>query len=217
MDRRTKASLNRDKAIRLQAQWGIDALQVRYSDDGHWYATLTRFPAALLDARGYLRFATEQDYRRAPISIGKQISVRKPGISAVPGYVQVSASEPPVVLDVDIHSIAVNEGQRRLVRHLQRERKRTIVRMKKARAASLDCEVCGFHSGAHTEPARQSIAKFITWCRCRRQTMKPRPVCREPRRRSARHLPPRHPSAQSALRDGRRPENAREMGSANGV
>ena len=40
MDRRTKASLNRDKAICLQAQWGIDARQVRYSDDGHWYATL---------------------------------------------------------------------------------------------------------------------------------------------------------------------------------
>jgi 5-methylcytosine-specific restriction endonuclease McrA len=147
MDRRTKASLNRDKATRLQAQWGIDARQVRYSDDGHWYATLTRFPAALLDARGYLRFATEQDYRRAPISIGKQISVRKPGISVVPGYVQVRAAEPPVVVDVDIHSVAVNEGQRQLVQHLQRERKRTIVRMKKARAASFDCEVCGFSFG----------------------------------------------------------------------
>jgi len=36
MDRRTKATVNRDKAIRLQAQWGIDAQQVRYSDDGHW-------------------------------------------------------------------------------------------------------------------------------------------------------------------------------------
>jgi len=147
MDRRTKATLNRDKAIRVQAQWGIDARQVRYSDDGHWYATLTRFPAALLDARGYLRFATERDYRRAPISIGKQIRVRKPGISAVPGYVQVGASEPAVALDVDIHSVAVNEGQRRLVRHLQRERKRTIVRMKKKQAASLDCEVCGFSFG----------------------------------------------------------------------
>jgi hypothetical protein len=147
MDRRAKASLNRDKAIRLQAQWGIDALQVRYSDDGHWYAGLTRFPAALLDARGYLRFATEQEYRRAPISIGKQVSVRKPGISAVPGYVQVSGTEPAAVLDVDIHSVAANEGQQRLVQHLQRERKRTIVRMKKARAASLDCEVCGFSFG----------------------------------------------------------------------
>lgn len=144
MDRRTKATLNRDKAARLQAQWGIDARQVRYSDDGHWYATLTRFPAALVDAHGYLRFATEHEYRRAPISIGKQISVQKPGISAVPGYVRLGSSEPSVELDVDIHSVAVNEGRRRLVQHLQRERKRTIVRMKKKQAASLDCEVCGF-------------------------------------------------------------------------
>jgi len=144
MDRRTKATLNRDKAVRLQAQWGVDAQQVRYSDDGHWYATLTRFPAALLDAHGYVRFATELDYRRAPLSIGKEISVRKPGISALPGYVRVDSTEQPITLDVDIHSAAVNEGQRRLVQHLQRERKRTIVLMKKRRAPSLDCEVCGF-------------------------------------------------------------------------
>jgi hypothetical protein len=147
MDRRTKAALNRDKAERLCARWGVDAKQARYSDDGHWYATLTRFPAALVDAHGYLCFANEEEYRRAPISIGKQISVRKPGISALPGYVHVGSSEPTVSVDVDIHAKVVEEGGRRLVLHLQRERNRRVVLRKKKQAASLDCEVCGFSFG----------------------------------------------------------------------
>lgn len=61
VDRRTKATLNREKALHLREAWEVDASQVRYSDDGHWYATLARFPAALFDAHGYVRFATEND------------------------------------------------------------------------------------------------------------------------------------------------------------
>lgn len=94
MDRRTKATLNRDKALRFNEAWGVGAVQVRYSDDGHWYATLAQFPAALFDARGYVLFATEEEYRASPhISVGKQISVPKPGISAIPGYVRVADSD----------------------------------------------------------------------------------------------------------------------------
>jgi hypothetical protein len=144
MDRRTKASLNRDKAIRLNEAWGVGAAQVRYSDDGHWYASLARFPAALFDAHGYVLFATEE-YRTSPhLRVGKQISVPKPGISAIPGYVRVAASDASPNLDVDIHTVAATEGRRRLVLHLQRERNQTVVRNKKKQAASLDCEVCGF-------------------------------------------------------------------------
>jgi len=145
MDRRTKATLNRDKAVRLNETWGVGAAQVRYSDDGHWYATLARFPAALFDAHGYVLFATEQEYRSSPhINIGKQISVPKPGISAIPGYVRVADSDSTPGPDVDIHTLAATEGRRRLVLHLQRERNQTVVRNKKKQAASLDCEVCGF-------------------------------------------------------------------------
>ena len=145
MDRRTKATQNRDKAVRLNEAWGVGATQVRYSDDGHWYATLQRFPAALFDAHGYLLFPTKADYETSPhVSIGKQISVRKPGIAAVPGYVRVADSDASPSLDVDIHSVAASEGRRRLVVHLQRERNQTVVRNKKGQAASLDCEVCGF-------------------------------------------------------------------------
>jgi len=145
MDRRTKATLNRDKAVRLNEAWGVGAAQVRYSDDGHWYATLARFPAALFDAHGYVLFATEEDYRTSPhISVGKQISIPKPGISAIPGYVRVADSDASPNLDVDIHTVAATEGRQRLVLHLQRERNQTVVRNKKKQAASLDCEVCGF-------------------------------------------------------------------------
>ena len=148
MDRRAKAALNRAKADRLSREWGVHAAQARYSHDGHWYATLTRFPAALFDAHGYVLFATEGEYRTPPhISIGKEISVRRPGISGIAGYVRVITSDGSPGIDVDIHEFAATEGRRRLVLHLQRERKGTVVRNKKKHAASLDSEVCGFSFG----------------------------------------------------------------------
>ncbi|MDQ3497115.1 MAG: HNH endonuclease [Actinomycetota bacterium] len=145
MDRRTKASLNRDKAVRLNEAWGVGAVQARYSDDGHWYASLARFPAALFDAHGYVLFATEEEYQTSPhIRVGKQISVPKPGISAIPGYVRVADSDASPSLDVDIHTVAATEGRRRLVLHLQRERNQAVVCDKEKQTASLDCQVCGF-------------------------------------------------------------------------
>ena len=145
MDRRAKATENRDRAKRLNEIWGVGADQVRYSDDGHWYATLARFPAALFDANGYVLFATEQEYRSSPhLSIGKQISVPRPGISAMPNYVRLPVGEATPNRDLDIHTLAASEGRRRLVLHLQRERSQAVVRNKKSLAMSLDCEVCGF-------------------------------------------------------------------------
>ncbi len=145
MDRRAKAILNRDKAGRLNTEWNVGAVQSRYSNDGHWYATLAHFPAALFDANGYVFFATKEEYQNSPhLRIGKQISIQKPGISAIPNYVSVVDSNLSPDLDVDIHSVTVTEGQRRLVLHLQRERKPSIIRKKKAQATSLDCEICGF-------------------------------------------------------------------------
>jgi len=66
IDRRTKATQNRDKAVRLNDAWGVGAVQARYNDDGHWYATLERFPAALFDAHGYVLFGTEKGYQSSP-------------------------------------------------------------------------------------------------------------------------------------------------------
>jgi hypothetical protein len=156
VDRRAKAALNRDKAARLNAAWGVGAVQARYSEDGHWYATLERFPAALFDANGFVLFPTKTDYQESPhLSIGKQISIPKPGISGIPGYVRVPASEPSPWTDVDLHGVEASEGGQRLVQHLQRERNRTIVRQKKRSASSLDCEICGFSfAGAYGDAAR---------------------------------------------------------------
>ena len=64
-----------------------------YIHDGRWYHPLKRFPGALFDRNGYILFETETDFRNCPhFSIGKDVSVPKPGISAVPGYVRVVGS-----------------------------------------------------------------------------------------------------------------------------
>ena len=147
-DRRAKAALHMYEAPRLNEAWRVGAVQARYSHDGHWYATLARFPAALFDANGYVLFATKEEYRSSPhLRIGKQITVPKPGISGIPGYVRVNDRDAPHTLDVDIHPGGGAEGHRRLVYHLQRERNKTVVKAKKKQAASLDCEICGFSFG----------------------------------------------------------------------
>lgn len=53
--------------------------------------------------------------------------------------------------DVDLHEGIVEigvEGRKRLVMHLRRERNRALVGRKKASAASLACEICGFDSAS---------------------------------------------------------------------
>lgn len=148
MDRRTKAALNRDKAPRLMAAWNKPVAQARYSDGGHWYAPLNRFPAALVDANGYLLFDSEHEYRSSPhLALGKQISVPKPGISAVPGYVRMLEPVEALAVDIDVHEYEGTEGGKRLLVHLSRERDRRLVIQKKKSSPSLACEVCGFSFG----------------------------------------------------------------------
>jgi len=145
MDRRTKATQHRDRARILNEQWKVGATQYRYNDDGHWYALLERFPAALFDPAGYLLFPTEEIYKTSPhIRRGKQISVPKPGISGVPGYILMLERMVTPLPDPDIHDAGEIEGRRKLVTHLRRERNRTLVERKKKQAVSLNCEACGF-------------------------------------------------------------------------
>ena len=145
MDRRVKAALHRDKGPRLNEQWQVGAVQSRYHEYGYWYATLTRFPAALFDASGYVVFANKTEYQTSPhLQIGKQIGVSRPGISAIPGYVRMLDAKTDNFDDVDIHDHGVTEGSRQLVFHLARERKQSLVLRKKKSAASLNCEACKF-------------------------------------------------------------------------
>lgn len=75
---------------RFCAMHGIQVRQARYHVDGTWYARLSRFPAALCDAHGYVRFNTERDFLECPyLPIGKQVGVPNGGISAIPGYRRV--------------------------------------------------------------------------------------------------------------------------------
>lgn len=74
---------------KLSAAYGIDAKQSLYSANGTWYGKPSRFPLALWDPHGYVRFATEEDYLRSPyLQRGRELNIPN-GISGIPGYHQV--------------------------------------------------------------------------------------------------------------------------------
>jgi len=162
-----KASRHRGEAARLNEVWCVGAAQARYSDDGHWYATLSRFPAALFDPSGYLYFATEEDYLTAPIKIGKQISVPKPGICALSGYVRFTDSSTlPASTSISIpiiDEVSATEGRELLRLHRLRERRTHLVARKKRsvyfEAGRLACEVCGFDFAAVYGPLGEGFAE----------------------------------------------------------
>jgi 5-methylcytosine-specific restriction protein A len=149
----------------LNDLWKVGAVHALYIHDGHWYHHLKRFPGALFDRNGYVVFKTEQEFLISPhLNIKKQVSIPKPGISAIPGYVRVVPSSKisspfdAPALDVDIHATAPSwlEGRQRLVQHLERERNQTLVRKKKKHASSLRCEACAFSfSAAYGECAAE--------------------------------------------------------------
>ncbi len=167
MHSRINAALNREKAARLNETWRVGAVQVRYSFGGHWYAKLERFPAALFDPHGYLYFATEEEYRAAPISIGKQISVPKPGISALPGYVRVVSSAPANTSDAGFgfraNEPSAAEGRELLRVHRSRERNQRLVARKKrdvlAETGRLACEACDFDFAEAFGPLGEGFAE----------------------------------------------------------
>lgn len=145
-----KARRHRDKAAQLNKEWRVGARHVRYHEEGYWYALLKRFPAALFDPHGYIYFATEAEYKAAPMSIGKQISVKKPGISALSGYVRVTAAAASDGSDVGAGGLEeeYTEGRELFRLHRRKERNRRAVQRKKeqvqAAQGKLLCEVCDF-------------------------------------------------------------------------
>ncbi len=150
----------------LNRVWGIGAKHALYRKNGTWYHLLTGFPGALIDAHGYILFATEQEYLQCPsLQIGKEIGVPG-GIAQIDGYIRVEPlddittsqeeSAEPEAFDqitadhptVDMSTLTVKEGRLRLVEHFQRERNREIIKAKKQQVlratCRLMCEVCGF-------------------------------------------------------------------------
>lgn len=155
---RKKAILNRNRGPELCEQWGVLVVQARYSHEGHWYARLSKFPAALVDQSGFLRFETEEEYAKQPgLTIKQQLSIRRPGISKLPGYVRkVPAVEVEVPADSS-SSIpttdlpAVTEGRLEWRLRRTRERSRTLIesKIRQFRKAHgfLYCEICMLKEG----------------------------------------------------------------------
>ncbi|MEY2480243.1 MAG: 5-methylcytosine-specific restriction enzyme [Verrucomicrobiota bacterium] len=73
----------------LKERWGVNVRHALFSKKGDWYHRLERFPAALFDTRGYVRFVTQGEYSSSPyLQIRQHIHVPI-RISQMPGYVQV--------------------------------------------------------------------------------------------------------------------------------
>ena len=177
MDRRTKAALNRDKAVRLNEAWGVGAAQVRYGDDGHWYATLTQFPAALFDAHGYVLFPTEAEYRTSPhlnIEASKsafrnpvfprfQVMSASPTLTHSPASTWTfTPSPPPKAVVVWSCTFSANGI-------------RPSCATRRSRLHRSTARFAGFRSAALTAAPRAITARFTTYCRCPMLRTAPKP------------------------------------------
>src|SRR5687767_231610 len=90
---------------RLNEEWNVWAEHALYRKDGTWYHNLTKFPGAFFDAKGYVLFDTEDDYRNCKhLQLGAEVHVPG-GISSIPAYVymaeEASDNELDEVLDTE--------------------------------------------------------------------------------------------------------------------
>jgi hypothetical protein len=70
-------------------EWGINAAQAFYHCDGTWFNRLKRFPGALCDPGGYVRFETEAEYLNCPyLDVNVQTNAHQ-GIDQIPHYVRM--------------------------------------------------------------------------------------------------------------------------------
>jgi 5-methylcytosine-specific restriction protein A len=73
--------------------WKIGARHCLYHHEGGFYENLQRFPGALCDPKGYVRFETESEYQNSSyLNIGAKTTLnnRVDGIAGMPGYVRVT-------------------------------------------------------------------------------------------------------------------------------
>jgi hypothetical protein len=77
----------------LSEKWNVQVSHALYRENGMWYHMLKRFPGALFDQNGYVRFETEQDFlNRVGIDANletNQVHVQN-GISKITGYVRMT-------------------------------------------------------------------------------------------------------------------------------
>lgn len=134
----------------LVRQHGIEAKHALYRATGDWYHVLNAFPGALLDANGYLLFATQAEYdafvdkgREQGVSqnLATNTLVVRDGIAGCPGYIRFGASL--LFLDEEAEVGLLTEGARLRVTVNRYERDRA-ARAQCIRKWGLDCCVCGF-------------------------------------------------------------------------
>ncbi len=107
--------------------WGIDVEHALYREIGNWYHIPNRFPAALIDSKGYVRFASESDYRSFILNESKvheypdknQLSVAG-GIARTSRYITFlpdsahpdEIAEPKLYVEGTTITVAVNRFER---------------------------------------------------------------------------------------------------------
>jgi hypothetical protein len=131
-----------DTATKLAERWHLNVEHALYRETGDWYHQLKRFPGALLDAKGYVVFETEEAYRSCPeLRIRQDVSVPN-GINRLPGYARVVEGSQVTGTPTSYENAVALEGARFDVTQSRPERDRA------ARATCLEthgyaCVVCG--------------------------------------------------------------------------
>lgn len=153
----------RDFGAYLNEVWGVRAAHALYIHDGHWYHQLQRFPGALFDRDGYIKFDTEEAYRSCEfLQIRKQISVPK-RISAIPGYVRVTSTERALAseaLELErFEAENIEDARRRVVRSIIQRQGQPAFRSRLLKAYDHACCITGFDAipaleAAHIYPYR---------------------------------------------------------------
>jgi hypothetical protein len=147
----------------LNELWGVGAAHALYIYDGHWYHHLRRFPGALFDDHGYIRFETEAEFRSCPyLQIVKDVSVPE-RISSIPGYIRVTPVLEAVVdaaLEPEpFNPTSIDDARRRTLRAIVRRQGQPRFRSRLLRAYRSKCCITGFDAvqaleAAHIVPYR---------------------------------------------------------------
>jgi hypothetical protein len=131
-----------DTAAKRAKRWNLNVKHALYRRTGNWYHQLERFPGALLDDEGYIRFETEAAYRDCPqLRINQDVGVPK-GISSIPGYTRVASN-----VDIDAaptsYEMAIEAEGARIDVVQSRPERNAAVRAACLRAHGHACAVCG--------------------------------------------------------------------------
>lgn len=75
----------------LNEKWKVGARHALFSDWGTFYNNLVRFPGALFDLNGYVKFDTKEEYLKCSgVKVTERTNVYE-GISSLQRYVKVKA------------------------------------------------------------------------------------------------------------------------------